>query len=357
MRPSRSAEIVLSVFALLCNVPRAIAQQFSNSTKYPVGAWPVAVAAGHLNRDGKLDLIVGNSDSSNVSVLLGNGDGSFQSAVNYALERHPAFLCLADLNGDQKLDIVLADDSASTVTVLLGNGDGTFRPAARYDAGSVGQYIVVADFNNDMKPDLLVSNDTGFSILLGNGEGTFQAPFTTSFQTDTPYIAVGDFNGDGRLDVAGAKSGVNRDEGYSGNLSVLLGNGDGTFLPANTQPVGFLSRFFLTGDFNGDGEIDLAVSTKQSLYGGGVLILLGDGKGGFQLTPNPEKPVGSYGFDASLLAAADANGDGKADILGLEFADPESLPMRMLTFLANGNGTFRDVQLDVDERVRPQPLL
>ena len=226
---------------------------------------PFSLAGGDFNKDGKLDLVVCYQGGSAVSVLVGNGDGTFQPYIDYATAPQPNAAAVGDFNGDGKLDLATANFgtfSGNTVSILLGNGDGTFQPHVDFatDAGPLS--IVAADFNGDRALDLAVDCSCGHSstcgrpgtvsILLGNGDGTFRAP--VNYDTDEfPYtVTTGDLNADGKLDLAL----TNLD---SGNLSILLGNGDGTFQPnfevaTNARPVGLI-----TGDFNGDGRLDFAV--------------------------------------------------------------------------------------------------
>src|SRR6266446_3597740 len=161
------------------------------------GRSPDSVAVGDFNGDGRLDLATANFDSNDVSVLLGNGDGSFQAALTAAAGRGPSSVAVGDVNGDGKLDLVVvnlvAGDSAS-VSVLLGNGDGTFQ-AARISStgGSRPASVAVGDFNGLGKPDLAVANSGSgsVSVLLGNGDGTFLA---RPFAAGAVSVAVGDFN-------------------------------------------------------------------------------------------------------------------------------------------------------------------
>jgi hypothetical protein len=247
----------LLLFAVLA--PTATAQlQFSGPTNYPVGNSPLGVAVGDFNGDGKKDLGVVNTADQTVSILLGNGDGTFQPAVNYPCGSTCSFVAVGDFNGDGKLDLAVSNGSANTVSILLGNGDGTFQVPVQYSAGASADYVAVADFNNDKKPDLLVSTGGSISILLGSGDGTFQAPVITSSiggsQPATHFVAVGDFNGDGKLDVATGSGSIQFLQNAvinSGNLVVLLGNGDGTFQPPVTTGMNLVPGFFV-------GEISMA---------------------------------------------------------------------------------------------------
>ena len=229
-----------------------------------MGTYPYSVAVADLDGDGKPDLAAVNYYSGNVSVLLGKGDGTFQTAVNYRAGSAPQSVAVGDFNGDGKPDLAVANNGSANVSVLLGNGDGTFLAPVNYAAGGWPQFVATDDINNDGKPDLVVANfrvsdftiSANVSILLGNGDGTFRAP--ASYNPGGRAVAVADFNGDGRPDVAVANNGI----------AVLLGNGDGAFQTAvNFNSPG--SQPLVVGDFNGDGMPDLAVVNST-----GVSILL-----------------------------------------------------------------------------------
>jgi hypothetical protein len=180
------------------------------------------VAVGDFNGDGKPDLAVANWNSNSVSVLLGNGDGSFQAAQDFGAGISPESVAVGDFNGDGKPDLAVANFGSATVSVLLGNGDGSFRPAQDFVVGRGAYSVAVGDFNGDGKPDLAVANfwSTNVSVLLGNGDGSFQAAqnFGTGGYGSFPAsVAVGDFNGDGKPDLAVANY-------YSNNVSVLINN-------------------------------------------------------------------------------------------------------------------------------------
>jgi hypothetical protein len=181
---------------------------FRAAQSYAVGTRPVFVAVGDFNGDGVLDLAVANSAyggsvASSVSVLLGQGDGTFQAAENYIAGSNPASVAAGDFNSDGILDLAIATgDSQGTMLLLLGNGDGTFRTGASYTAGSQQASIAVGDFNNDGHVDLTMAGASGVTLLLGNGDGTFQAAQRYAAGTSPSYVAVGDFNGDGFPDLA-----------------------------------------------------------------------------------------------------------------------------------------------------------
>ncbi|PFB06901.1 Na-Ca exchanger/integrin-beta4 [Bacillus anthracis] len=267
----------------------------------------IGILAADFNGDGILDLAVTNDEPGNViSILLGNGDGTFQSPTNYATGTRPGQFVAADFNGDGILDLAVTNDISGNVSIFLGNGDGTFQPSTFYPAGDAPIGITTGDFNGDGKLDLAVT-DVGVgannvSVLLGNGDGTFQPPSSLPVGQSPVGIASADFNGDGKLDLVVANE-------NSQDISVLLGNGDGTFQPAVNYPVGTVGSFplFVTvADFNNDGLLDLAVG---NLGTNNVSILLGNGDGTFQAAVNFE-----VGQSPEVIIVADFNNDGAIDI-------------------------------------------
>jgi len=314
---------------------------FQSAVTYSTGAYgATSVAVGDVNGDGIPDLVVGNDcldlqgeicagSIGAVSVLLGNGDGTFQPAATYAIEYGGASsVALADLRGTGILDLVVTDliqdgqNYESSAGVLLGNGDGTFQPAVNYNSGGDGSSsVAVGDFNGDGIPDIVVTNscqsescqsDGTVGVMLGNGDGTFQPVVTyDSGSLRSDWVATADLTGNGIVDLVV--------DGGAGNVvGVLLGNGDGTFQAPVTYIVdGVAGGKVAIGDVNGDGIPDLAVTDACTKLKDGactdakVIVLLGNGDGTFQ----PQIPYSTGGIGAFAVAIGDVNGDGRPDLV------------------------------------------
>jgi hypothetical protein len=313
---------------------------FQTQKNYAVDDGPQSVAVGDFNGDGKTDLAVANYGSypdynGTVSVLLGNGDGTFQTQKNYAVGWPPSSIAVGDFNGDAKPDLAVANYgtdlySLGNVLVLLGNGDGTFEVQREYAVGWQPYSVAVGDFNGDGKADLVVANNRSknVSVRLGNGDGTFKARKNYAVGRKPQSVAVGDFNGDGKADLAVADTGSSPD--YNGNVSVLLGNGDGTFQAQKNYAVGDFPHSVAVGDFNGDGKADLAVANYHN-----VSILLGNGDGTFQTQKNY-----AVGRTPSSIAVGDFNGDGKADLAVADTGPYPHVGGNVSVLPGNGDGTF-----------------
>jgi hypothetical protein len=298
-----------------------------------------AVAVGDFNGDHKLDLVVGAVDPRSqvpysVSLLFGNGDGTFQPAVSYAQNGSPDFIAVGDLNADGMLDLATANLNPDGVTVLLGKGNGTFQTTVAYALPGSPNCVAVGDFNGDGIPDLAM-NGYDTLILLGNGDGTFKPP--VSYPAGNGAVAVGDFNGDGKLDLAVADYG----DGLTnpGNtVSILLGNGDGTFRAPASYRVQFSPSALAVGDFNGDGKLDLAVTNQGSgcCAPGTISILMGNGDGSFK--PQVIYPVGD---GPSSVAAADFKRDGTLDLVVTNAGNSSIFGNTISVLLGRGDGTFQ----------------
>jgi hypothetical protein len=294
--------------------------------------------AADLNNDGKLDLIffVQDQAGANPYVALGNGDGTFQPqvAIVGGLVDFPQDLVLADFNKDGKLDIALVTCCSvpSTISILLGNGDGTFHlPTVTGSQNNIAYYaLAIGDFNQDGNLDIVTNYtnppDQGISVLLGNGDGTFQSPVNDSM----PYgcSGVGDFNGDGKLDLLCFDQ---------ISIAVLPGNGDGTFQAAVTSSFGTITGtsagVISVTDVNGDGKLDLIFQYSQdhplAFWAG---VQLGNGDGTFQTGYTTADGIAAH-------PPADFNGDGNLDFV--TSAGQYPFPVDDLSiWIGNGDGTF-----------------
>jgi trimeric autotransporter adhesin len=214
----------------------------------------------------------------NVYILSSNGAGAFSVGHTYSLPQPGYTIVTADFNGDGNLDLMVFGTDPTTqvwgYSMLLGNGDGSFQPAVFYPqslmTGAEGYSVAVADFNNDHKLDVAVTSGNGsLALLLGNGDGTFSSP-AYLFDAAATFLVTADFNGDGKLDIAAGGTNPTTE------TALLFGNGDGTFQPAvfPASLSGFVAEF--TADLNNDGRPDL-VSSYQ--------VALGNGDGTFTLLP------------------------------------------------------------------------
>ena len=174
---------------------------FAAQATFAVGTGPYSAVLGDVNGDGILDIVTANYGTDNVSVLLGNGNGTFQTQVTFTTgaTTRPQSAALGDVNGDGKLDIITANFRSKNASVLLGNGNGTFQAPATFGAGNNPYCVALGDVNGDGRLDLIIANfrSANASVLLGNGNGTFQAQATFATGTAPYSVALGDVNGDG----------------------------------------------------------------------------------------------------------------------------------------------------------------
>jgi uncharacterized repeat protein (TIGR01451 family) len=318
-----SANVSVLLNSSVCHVNCGTIVPTSN---YGAGNAPRQVALGDFNRDGKPDVAVANAGANTIGILLGNGDGTLVPAANYTVGATPRSVVLADFNRDGKSDLAVANSGASSVSILIGQGNGAFATAVNHAVGPGPSSVAVGDFNLDGKPDLVTANGAGLagsdnnvSVRLGNGDGTFAAAVhygDGGFQAAS--VAVGDFNGDGSPDLVVANHALAQE-----SYSVLMGNGDGTFAPYLIDFIDVQGPTEVRlGDLNADGKIDFALASASS-----VPIYLGRGDGTFQLS-------GDYpAFSAESVEIADINADGKLDL-----AVPNNFTHRRGVSIRFGNG-------------------
>jgi len=311
MRSLRLAVLIGStLLAALFLAPGAVLAQsqapvsFSAPTSFAAGNSPVSVATGDFNADNDPDLAVANRFSSNVSVLLGGAAGNFSGPTNFATGFFSNSVATGDFNADQDPDLAVANAFDGTVSVLLGSTAGGFSGPTNFAAGS--PYVVaVGDFNRDGDPDLVVANHEfpgSLSVLVGGLGGSFSGPSTIASGTGTAAVAVGEFNQDGDPDLAVA-------DYDTGRVLVLLGSSGATFTGPTTVGTGVDPVSVAVGEFNQDGDPDLAVAEES----GQVRVLLGGPGGGFA-GPTAVLSGSQVLAGPSSVAVGDFNRDGDPDL-------------------------------------------
>jgi len=288
---------------------------FLEAQTYATRTNPRYVASADLNGDGLPDLVVTNQGGNTVSVLLQNpaAPGTYMAAVDYATGSGPSGAAIADVNGDGRPDLVVPNLWGGTVQIFFQDpaNPGAFLAPTTITLGANPAFAVVADFNHDGYPDLAVGTDTNdaISIILQDPAhpGTFLAPTSVSAGIDTQFLALGDFNGDGWIDIAAC--GPN-----NSSVSVLLADpaNPGSFIPpSTTYATGVTAMSVAVADLDGDGKLDLAVSSRDS---NNVTVFLGKGDGTFRA--GTTYPTLANAWDVQI---ADMNGDGKPDLVVAEW--------------------------------------
>jgi hypothetical protein len=284
----------------------------------PAGSYPIVTA--DFNRDGDPDLAVLEPGSARVLIYLGKGDGTFQAAKTIAVGNSTAYMAVGDVNNDHNPDLIVSAATKTAVgfKVLLGEGNGSFHTPVMITAlnGAAGGPLVVGDLNNDGHMDVVSSSTSGSAeVFLGNGNGTFreQSSFYDGGGADSegqPLLA--DFYGKGKLDFAVGNYGY---MGFQGNVTLFEGNGDGTFSNPTSYNAGFFPVWLAAADLNDDGKLDLVAGNA---YSNSVSVLLNQGKGVLKGSPN-NYLTGFLESDLQtpnpgLLSIGDFNGDGKPDV-------------------------------------------
>ncbi len=337
-------------------IPRATASSALDFTQVviPVGKGPGFIAIADLNHDGKPDLLVANEDDGTLSVLLGDGNGHFQPAPGspFPCNPKPNDIAVADMTGNGNLDLVIANHQTPYLTILLGDGKGSFKPAPHSPFATQSHPhphgVAVGDFLGDGKPAVVTDSWGNGEILLiaSDGKGNLILPGKL-FPTDGPYtdqgVRAADFNKDGHLDVvtSGHNAGNEKIPPIGGNaIGLMLGDGKGGFrrAPGSPFPAGGNAFAFTIDDINRDGNPDvLTIPYERDLQDPkqlGVTVLLGDGKGGFStMRGSPLSLAGCRG--PARVAAGNLTGNGLRDIV-VSCAQNDKL----FFFLAAKDGSF-----------------
>jgi hypothetical protein len=328
----RRRRVLISVLTMLC-FRGAQAEEcglidLHSVHSFPTGGAPIAIAVKDLNGDGKLDLMVVNSNSVNIAVLIGTGEGSFKEPVEYPVGEKPRSLGVADVNGDNKPDLMTANHDSGNISVLLGIGDGTFGTAMSQDVASSPSAMVIADIDGDGKADIAIGTDEGTVIfLMGNGDGTFNPK--SQIELGGPVSSlIAESKDDRALDlIVGAGTDIV-------SLKRTASNG---FIESGRSATGTIAiQLMGSGDLNGDGKTDLAIVNKAS---SDLRIFYGNEDGTFSSGPNytvgDRHPPGELSI--FCLKVKDLDGDGKLDLLAT--ANDGSLAV----LFGKGDGTFPSI--------------
>jgi len=302
-------------------VPPDLLYLFKN---YGVGKNPTAIRAGDFNADGFTDLVTSNISANSLSLLFGNGDGSFQTQIPVPVCKEPRNIAIEDFNQDTHLDFAIACYGSDQISILAGRGDGTFEKIAQYHVNRTPVSIATGDFNGDQVLDMVVAlrNDK-IQLLLGNGMGKFRfGPMYVYGDTPTSVVTA-DVNGDGHLDLAVSNGGP-----MSSAISIWLGQGDGNFLMPTDYRTGKRPVSVSFADFNNDGVLDLFVINGQMNT---ITVFIGNGDGTFQ---EGIDSGGDAGPNHGL--AQDFDGD---KILDIAVVNIQSGSLSVL--FGNGDGSFR----------------
>jgi hypothetical protein len=306
---------------------------FRNIMNYPVNDEPRSICTGDFDKDGDYDIAVGNWLSHNISILLNDGGGLFGYGETLISGEKPWAVKTSDLNEDGNLDLVTACEGSDYVVVTLGNGDGTFQFPSAYTVGDGPRDVCVADFNGDGFEDFAAGSFISDDIIVffGLGDGTFVYSDQYLFSKSPHSLCTADFDGDGDHDLA-----IVFFNAETNNLAVMFNNGDGMFAEPSFYTLGDESILWslISHDFDDDGDSDLAVCKSYNNGAGeDVFIMLNAGNGTFEMAP----PLLISDSGAYNCCTGDFDGNGIDD---LAVVDCGYLLHTIHILLGNGDGTF-----------------
>ncbi len=290
---------------------------------YPVGKNPTSITPADFNGDGFTDLMTTNIGGNTLSLLVGNGDGSFKDQVQINMCKEPRALAARDFNGDERLDVAVACSGSDQVAIYYGRAGGAFQEGPRYAVHRTPVSVASDDLNGDQKPDLVVAlrNDK-IKIFLGTGGGQFEEGPQYEYGDTPTSVALADLNGDGHVDLAVTNGGP-----MSSAVSIWIGNGDGTFRDPTDYRTGKRPLGVSFADFNNDRIRDLLVINGDKDT---FTIFLGNGNATFQ---NGKDSGADAGPNFGL--AKDFNGDHIPDVA---IVNLQSSNLSIL--FGKGDGTF-----------------
>ena len=292
----------------------------------PAGLGVAAIVAGDFNGDSKPDIVTANSQDNTISLLLGDGSGTFHQPLRYSANDNPQAIVAADFNGDGVPDIAVGNEIVLGIQIFMADGNGGLKAPVEIATDMDVAQLAVADLNHNGIPDILatglLNNQPIMRFLPSHGDGTFGAPTDRPVLTDVfSSLALADFDGDGLPDVITIGGSFTAPGRF---LHVYFNNGDGTFRDPIDTFLGFQALGIAVADFNHDGKMDVVVGRNNNSILGNIAVFLGDGTGRFRNSAN---------FTAGSVATGDFNHDGIMDFVAL----PD-------LFLSNGDGTFRQLK-------------
>lgn len=306
MRVKTLLAVTLAVLVLATGSSFAACPDFLAQTPFAAGSGATGVVTADFNNDGRVDIAVANRLANTITIIKSTPPTTFTASTISSGGNSPIDLAAADLNHDGDIDLVAANYTSGTAAVLLGNGDGSFQTPHPYAIGGsfTASSVAIGDLNDDTYPDLVVAStiENNVSVLIGHGDGTFAAAVPYAVSTYPASVAIADLTGDGKKDILVARFGNFGNEG----LGVLRGRGDGTFDPVlNYATTGSSPHAVAAADLNGDGQPDVALAGDTQ-----VLVWLNTGGGAL---------AGPVAYDAQLfgaqrIVARDIDGDGRVDL-------------------------------------------